>query len=126
MVSGQWAVFSGRGVAGADLRGEVPLEAAVQSHGWAQMRGVFFATDEHGFSRMNRGGPSVLSFPLSLISLLWQGRHVPLTPDPSPPAGARGGICVFKWDWKARVAPLAPGRGEGLGVRVKFPWKVLC
>jgi len=56
VVSGQWAVFSGRGVAGADLRGEDPLEAAVQSHGWAQMRGVFFATDEHGFSRMNRRG----------------------------------------------------------------------
>ena len=37
----------------------------------------------------------------------------PLTPNPSPPfPGARGGLCVFELQWKARVAPLAPGRGE--------------
>ena len=41
----------GRGE-GLGVRGEVPLEAAVQSHGC----GVFFATDEHGLSRMNRRG----------------------------------------------------------------------
>ena len=41
---------------------------------------------------------------------------------PSPPTplprftGARGGFCVFLV-WKTTIAPLAPGRGEGTGVR---------
>jgi len=29
----------------------------VVGHGWATDQGCFFATDEHGFSRMNRRGP---------------------------------------------------------------------
>ena len=45
----------------------------------------------------------------------------PLTPDPSPPLGARGGFCVFGLQWKSRMAPLAPGRGEGPGVRGEVP-----
>ena len=57
--------------------------------------GCFFATDEHGFSRMNRRGFGVLSFPLSLISFLWHGCHAPLTPDPSPPFRGRGEDLVF-------------------------------
>ncbi len=39
----------------------------------------------------------------------------------SPVPGARGGFCVFQLQWKSRIAPLAPGRGEGPGVRGEGP-----
>ena len=66
---------------------------------------------------MKRRGSGVLSFPLSLIFFQWQGRHAPLTPDPSPPFRGRGEDFVFLSCIGKRIAPLAPGRGEGPGVR---------
>jgi len=60
---------------------------------------------------------------------LWLCAEVscPLTPDPSPPFRGRGEEFVFfELHWKARMAALAPGRGEGLGVRGEDPWKLLC
>ena len=45
-------------------------------------RGVFFATDEHGFSRINASGCwGEFSFQFSRFLNLWQGCHMPLTPD---------------------------------------------
>ena len=50
------------------------------------------------------------------------GEIAPSPPTPLPRfTGARGGICVFKLQWKARRTPLAPGRGEGSGVRGEGP-----
>ncbi|MFN6332135.1 MAG: hypothetical protein ACK45A_10215, partial [Planctomyces sp.] len=37
------------------------------SHGLSRIMAVVFATDEHGFTRMNRRGSGVFSFPLSLV-----------------------------------------------------------
>ena len=68
------------------------------------MRDVFWATDEHGSSRMKRRGSGVLSFPLSLIFFQWQGRHAPLTPDPSPPFRGRGEDFVFSFQFGGRGA----------------------
>ena len=58
---------------------------------------VFFATDEHGFSRIIAEGGVVGDFYslLSRVSSLWQGCHRPLTPDPSPPFRGRGEDFVF-------------------------------
>jgi len=70
---------------------------------------------------MNHRVFGVLSFRLSLISFLWQGRHAPSPPTPLPRSGGEGRILCFELQWKARMAPLAPGRGEGLGVRGEDP-----
>ncbi len=57
---------------------------------------------------------------------VWRFRvFFPLTPGPSPPLGARGGFCVFVV-LEADVAALAPGRGEGSGVRGDDPaWTLI-
>ena len=54
--------------------------------------GCFFAADEHGFSRMNRGGPVFCPFHCLVSSFYGMDAIAPLTPAPSPPAGARGGF----------------------------------
>jgi len=70
-----------------------------------QMRchGCFFATDEHGFSRIIAEGDVVGDFysQLSLVSSLWQGCHRPLTPDPSPPFRGRGEDVVFFYGYES-------------------------
>ena len=54
------------------------------------------------------------SFPLSRLSSLWHGCHVPLTPDPSPPFhGGEGRLVCLSF--RKRIAPLAPGKGRGAG-----------
>ncbi len=110
----------GRGE-GSGVRGEDSLEAGFAEPRMSTDAGCFFATDEHGFSRMNQRGFGVLSFPLSRVSFLWHGRHAPSPPAPLPRfTGARGGFCVF-CSCENKVTPLAPGRGEGSGVRGEAP-----
>jgi len=61
----------------------------------------------------------LLSFQLSRIYSLWHGCHVPLTPGPSPPFHGGEGRIVCFFGCESATAPLAPGRGEGTGVRGK-------
>ena len=52
----------------------------------------------------------LVSSQLSRIYSLWHGCHGPLTPDPSPPGGARGGLggrwSVIEYEYRP------PGRTE--------------
>ena len=51
-----------------------------------------------------------------------QGELALSTPTPLARfTGAREGFCVFKLQWKSHMAPLAPGRRAGLGVRGEGP-----
>jgi hypothetical protein len=87
----------GRGE-GPGVRGEVPLEAGFAEPRMSTDEGCFWATDEHGFSRMNRRGSWVFSPFYFLRSLFYGKDAIPPRPRPlSPVPGARGGICVFGW-----------------------------
>ena len=57
-------------------------------------RGVFLTTED---TEVTEEGLAIfcVSFLLSLVSFLWHGCHVPLTPDPSPPFRGRGEDFVF-------------------------------
>ena len=92
------------------------------SHGGARIRGVFSATDEHRFARMNRSRRwcSLLSTFSGLFSMA--GRpSAPSPPTPLPRSGGEGRDVCFCILRKTLVAPLAPERGEGPRARGQNP-----
>ena len=50
----------------------------------------------------------------------------PSPPTPLPRSGGEGRNLCFELHWKSRMAPLAPGRGEGPGVRGEDPLVRVC
>ena len=89
----------GRGE-GPGVRGEDPWELLW----WATDEGCFCATDEHGFSRMNRRVPVFSPFDFLVSAFYGRDAIAPLTPDPSPPFRGRGEDFVFQfsvWGWGA-------------------------
>jgi hypothetical protein len=110
----------GRGE-GPGVRGEVPLEAGFAEPRMSTDEGCFWATDEHGFSRMNRRGSWAFS-PFNFLVSPHYGRDAMSPSPPTPlPLRGRGEEFVFLGCSRERMAPLAPGRGEGPGVRGEGP-----
>jgi|GEM_PF-4784079 len=75
-----------------------------------RMQGIFWATDEHGFSRMELVC-CLLSVVCCLLSVVCCLLCV---------------VCCLLWVVCRAMAPLAPGRGEGPGVRGEDPLVRVC
>ena len=84
--------------------------------------GVFFEPQRTQRPQRQDNGREAAAFVCAVRVVVGLQGDLPPHPRPlSPVPGARGGFCVFELHWKARMAPLAPGRGEGPGVRGEVP-----
>gem|GEM_PF-1211419 len=89
--------------------------------------GVFFEPQRTQRPQRQDNGREPAAFVCAVRLVVGFQGDLPPHPRPlSPVPGARGGFCVFQLQWKSRIAPLAPGRGEGSGVRGEGPLGCRC
>jgi len=115
----------GRGE-GPGVRGEVPLEAGFAEPRMSTDEGCFWATDEHGFSRMNRRGSWAFS-PFNFLVSPHYGRDA-MAPSPPTPLPLRGRgeefqFSVVSFQWSVRSCGLEVGGGitGKAGIRQGWP-----